>query len=271
MWEVFALTSLIFAALGMLEYKKSSRSNPSYVRFNKGSNEQLHEEVRFKEPYAHANDEKEPESFIKLRFSEESNVKQNPQPSFSAAQPSTFSSHQDKEEAKRRWENHYIVRAVKERFAKKEERNYGVFHTESSQSQPSYNNVQFSSEVAPTPSNPPVQEEIRSSSLFQEEPASLLPEVPKENNAGSSSVSSSSQSQQPSLPGVFGSLLQQRNEGEKNVGELNLTSSSPSPQPSTITSESVSNDTSTSSIPENEREKEKKVEEFNPFDVLGNI
>jgi len=246
MWEVFAFTSLIFAALGMMEYKKSQRrySLPTV---------KPREEVRIKQPNFETEVE-EPQKFIKLRFSEEQKL---PQPSqeVNVEKPSVFSSPKDKEEAKRIWENHYIVKAVKERFAKKEERNYGVF-TEPSQpaqhSAPPSNSFNTFSYHASSSSDA-----HSSTSSDQVSPSSLLPALPLSQTEPSSQQFKSEESkEQQTLPGgVFGSLLQERQNSELKLVNEDMNEHKVEQQNMEKKEESSS--------------EEKKGEEFNPFDVLG--
>ncbi len=190
MWEVFALTSLIFTALGIVEYKKGKGN----ITFPK----EKEKEVRLVHSTSSLEENEEPKQFIKLRLGEEK--KEEVKPSLLNINSFENNNSKNKEDAKRMWENHYIVKSVKERFAKGEERNYGVF-TEEEQHPPSnYFKKDDTVDQSPSPSD------IISS----------LPIVP---TTETSSITENKENSGNNLPsGVFGSLLKEREQSS----ELNL-------------------------------------------------
>lgn len=182
MWEVFALTSLIFAALGMVEYRKGKQ--PSYRDMKPK------EEVRISQPVMH--EEKEPQKFIKLRFGNEKDEKQLNEPNIQISSNQRY-----KDEAKRIWENHYIVKAVKERFAKGEERNYGVFTSEKD--------------------NSSVSKKLEEVSHSQSEVTTSLPVLSMAKDPQSVNENTEERSNTSLHSGVFGSLLRERQNSELNL------------------------------------------------------
>ncbi len=190
MWEVFALTSLIFTALGIVEYKKGRRN----LAFPK----EKEKEVKIIPPHPSLEEDEEPKQFIKLRLGEEK--KEEVKPSLLSKGSFETKNQKNKEDAKRMWENHYIVKAVKERFAKGEERNYGVF-TEEEQHPSSDSLIKKDNVVDSMPSSSDV--------------ISSLPVVPTNETSSISENKENSDNNMPS--GVFGSLLKEREQSELNL------------------------------------------------------
>lgn len=165
MWEIFFFTGIIFLSLGFYELKKVKFSNAGLSPILEHKTNALRE------------DNKPTVIPLKITVQPEVQKKDKNQNNISFVPlEDTQNIESDIEEKKRLWENHWIVKKVKERFENKGET---AFVDDSSQQHPKNNNVQvFSSLLENVEYNDSAEDiekkNIEQTPLHQEEPTSNL-------------------------------------------------------------------------------------------------